>query len=100
LEIRGDNYSDAGGDVYLIIEISDTTLAYDRGTKLPLYAAHRIPEVWIIDVGENPVEIYREPDAAARRYLAGTPIKEGVLNSAVIPEVKLLLGELFSGDMQ
>jgi len=101
--VRNRRYSTAHPgpqDVYLIVEIADTTLAYDRGTKLPLYAAHRIPEVWIIDVGENRIEIYGEPDAEARRYLVGAQIKEGVLSSALIPEVKLVLGELFSGDTE
>ena len=34
----------------LLIEVSDTTLAYDRGVKLPLYAKAGITEVWIVDL--------------------------------------------------
>ncbi len=37
-------------DVLLLIEVSDTTLAYDRGVKLPLYARSGIREVWIVDL--------------------------------------------------
>jgi Uma2 family endonuclease len=37
-------------DVLLLIEVSDTTLAYDRGVKLPLYARAGIREVWIVDL--------------------------------------------------
>ena len=37
-------------DVLLLIEVSDTTLAYDRGVKLPLYARAGIREVWIADL--------------------------------------------------
>ncbi|MFM8805701.1 MAG: Uma2 family endonuclease, partial [Planctomycetia bacterium] len=36
-------------DVLLVIEVADTSLAYDLGTKVPLYARHGIPEVWVID---------------------------------------------------
>ncbi len=39
-----------GADVVLAIEISDTTLADDLGRKLRLYAAHGIPEYWVVDV--------------------------------------------------
>ena len=38
------------GDVLLRVEIADSTLAYDRGTKIPLYAKAVISEVWLIDV--------------------------------------------------
>ena len=36
-------------DVLLLIEVADTSLAYDRTTKLRLYAEARIPEYWIVD---------------------------------------------------
>ena len=50
-------------DVLLLVEVADTTLAYDRGTKLPLYAKHGISEVWIVDVQRRRIEAYREPSA-------------------------------------
>lgn len=34
----------------LIIEVSDTTLRYDRDVKAKLYARHGIPETWIADL--------------------------------------------------
>lgn len=48
-------------DVYLIIEVSDSTLAKDREIKLPLYASSGIPETWIINLEKNEIEVYREP---------------------------------------
>jgi Uma2 family endonuclease len=48
-------------DVLLIIEVSDSTLRHDRDTKLPLYAAAGIPEVWIVDLRRRQVLVYREP---------------------------------------
>ena len=47
--------------VLLVIEVADTSLAYDRGTKAPLYARHGIPELWIADLGGQRVEVHREP---------------------------------------
>ena len=48
-------------DVYLLVEVSDTTLAKDRVVKLPLYAAHGIPEVWIVNLVDRQIEIYTDP---------------------------------------
>jgi Uma2 family endonuclease len=48
-------------DALLVIEVSDTTLRYDRETKLPLYAAAGIPEAWIVDLQNDEVEGYSEP---------------------------------------
>lgn len=49
-------------DVFLIIEVADFELTYDEQTKLPLYAEANIPEVWLVNLNENVIEIYRKPD--------------------------------------
>ena len=48
-------------DVLLIIEVSDSSLSYDRNTKLPLYARFSVPEVWIANIPPRVVETYRDP---------------------------------------
>jgi hypothetical protein len=48
-------------DVYLLIEVSDSTLAFDREEKLPLYGRAGIREVWIINLPDQTVELYRDP---------------------------------------
>ena len=48
-------------DVLLLIEVSDTTLAYDQNTKLRLYARHNIPEYWIVNLIDDCLEVYRQP---------------------------------------
>ena len=48
-------------DVLLVIEVSDTSLAYDLGTKVPLYARHGIPEVWVIDAATRRTRVFRQP---------------------------------------
>ena len=48
-------------DVFILVEVSDTTLEKDRDVKLPLYAAHAVPEVWIVNLVERQVEIYTDP---------------------------------------
>jgi Uma2 family endonuclease len=49
------------GDVLLVVEVSDTTLAYDRSTKLRLYAAAKIPVYWIVNIPDRVVEVYTQP---------------------------------------
>ncbi|MFN8558380.1 MAG: Uma2 family endonuclease [Dehalococcoidia bacterium] len=51
-------------DVLLVIEVSDTTLLYDRRTKLPRYAAAGIPEAWIVNLTAACIEVARDPTPA------------------------------------
>ena len=48
-------------DVLVTIEVSDTTLSYDRNVKLPMYARARIPEAWIVDLTGRKVEVRSDP---------------------------------------
>ena len=48
-------------DVFLLIEVSDTTLDYDREEKIPAYARAGIAEVWIVNLNNASVEVYRDP---------------------------------------
>ncbi len=45
----------------LIIEVSDSTLRYDRTKKLSLYAKNKIQEYWILNVKNRSLEVYRRP---------------------------------------
>ena len=48
-------------DVLLVVEVSDSSLEFDRNKKLPIYARAGIPEIWIVNLQELIVEVYREP---------------------------------------
>jgi Uma2 family endonuclease len=54
-------------DVLLLVEVVDTSGEHDRATKLPLYARAGIPEVWVIDVLREVIELYRQPTLRAYR---------------------------------
>jgi Uma2 family endonuclease len=62
-------------DVILLVEVSDTTLAYDRDRKLSLYGRAEIPEVWIVNLADLSLEIYREPHFTG--YSSKTILKAG-----------------------
>ncbi len=56
-----DYLSDAPHQAVLVVEISDTTLEYDRGRKQHLYARARFAEYWIVNLVDRVLEIHREP---------------------------------------
>ena len=66
-ESRNDDHP-AAADIYLLIEVSDSTLAGDRTTKLKLYAENSIPEYWIVNLPDDCVEVYTQPVASEQRY--------------------------------
>lgn len=78
----------------LVIEVADSSLAYDRKIKLPIYAAAEIPEYWIIDVNRAEVQVYREPrgDLYVHAEVIGAG---GRLRPAGLPTVDLSVDELF-----
>ena len=48
-------------EVILVVEVADASLKYDRDTKLPLHAEADIPEVWIVNLPNNTVEVHQKP---------------------------------------
>ena len=64
LEPRADYYASerhTPADTFLVVEVSDTTLRFDRRIKVPLFAAAGIREVWIADLQENLLLVFRDP---------------------------------------
>ena len=86
--------SPAPRDVLLLVEVSDTSLAYDRQVKLPIYAGAGVPEVWIVDVVSETVETHREP--ARDRYREVQRLARGAsVAPAAFPDLALPVDELF-----
>ena len=70
LRLRDDSYVSGHptpDDVLLLIEVSDSTLDYDRDVKTPMYAAAGIPETWIANIPDRQVEAYSEPSGGEYR---------------------------------
>lgn len=62
-------------DVLFLVEVSDVSYHFDRDVKLELYARAGVPEVWIVDLRRDVVEVFREPSAAG--YAATHCIERG-----------------------
>ena len=66
LQPRADYYETAHpipSEVLLLVEVSDSTVNFDRDVKVPNYARSGIQEVWLWDLEANCLEVYREPTA-------------------------------------
>lgn len=55
-------------DVLLVIEVSHSTVEYDRDVKAPLYAQALIPELWLTNLEDGYINAYTEPNAETRSY--------------------------------
>jgi Uma2 family endonuclease len=78
LKWRDDFYRDAHptpADVLLIIEVADSTVESDRSYKMPLYAKAGIAEAWIINLPDETIELYAEPENGA--YSVNRNFKQG-----------------------
>ena len=82
-------------EVILLIEVSDSTLKYDRDFKLPLYAEAGIPEVWIVNLPDNRIEIHQQLNGGVYQLVRIFKVDETVISESLpgfsIP-VKDILG--------
>jgi Uma2 family endonuclease len=89
--LKGRDYTDAlpgPEDVLLVIEVSDTTLRYDRDFKLPLYARAGLPEVWIVDLKGEEIERHTSPSGDGYRH-TGRARRGEELASEALPALTL-----------
>jgi Uma2 family endonuclease len=87
-------------DMALAVEVSNTTVASDRGTKGPLYADSKVAVYWVVNIPDRRVEVYTDPtgpdsDPAYRRredYGEGTLVPLAIDGVAVAP---IVVSDLF-----
>jgi Uma2 family endonuclease len=82
-----------GNAVLLVVEIADTSLAFDTGLKSVRYAALGVREYWVVDAWRLVTRLYREPTAEGyaitRELLPSDPMTPHLL-----PEIALRLADL------
>ena len=57
-------------DVLLVIEVSESTLDFDRKVKVPLYASVGIPEAWVVNLPDERIEVYSDPAGGEYRTIS------------------------------
>ena len=97
LKPRADFYRDApptAADVLLVIEVSDSTQRYDRRIKVPLYARHGVPEVWVIDLENSLAHFHRNPGGGTYADISATE-RPGPMAIAMLPGVEIDLSGMW-----
>ncbi len=80
-------------DVYLIIEVADTSLPYDRTTKQQLYAAAGIRDFWIVDLANELLLVHRVPQDGC--YTEVRRLKRGdTVSPEEFPDLSLTVAEI------
>lgn len=110
LRPRADCYATAhptAADTLLVIEVADTSLAYDLEVKVPLYARFGIPEVWVIDAATGRTHVFRRPVVAetalaayadVRLVEAGEPLPFAAIGGLDGEESNVSLGHLLPAE--
>lgn len=97
LKPRADNYSTShpvAEDVLLVIEVADSSLAFDTGTKVPLYARAGITEAWVVDVEEKVIRVFRDPTAKGYQTSFTVSVKEKIAVPS-LPKAMISVADLF-----
>jgi len=80
-------------DCLALIEVSDSTLEYDRNKKLPLYAEAKIPEFWLVNLQNNTVEVHTEPRESV--YSLIRVLRRGeTIKSESVPNLEIEVGKI------
>jgi Uma2 family endonuclease len=80
-------------DLLLVVEVSDTSLRYDREIKVPLYAEAGVVEVWLVNLVDNVLEVYRDPGPKGYRSLQRLSAGDQV-SPLAFPDLMLSVDEL------
>ena len=80
-------------DIFLVVEVADTTVEDDRAQKIPLYARAGIPETWLVNLPGEAVEVYRDPAPDGYRQILA--VRRGQpLAPLAFPDVTLTADEI------
>ena len=97
-----DDYNDHPSSALLVVEVSDTTLEFDRGRKASLYAQAGVQDYWIVNLVNRILEVRRDPAPDRKqpfqfgyRSLQELTMEERVAPFA-IPNVELPVSKLIS----
>jgi Uma2 family endonuclease len=84
------------GDIFLIIEVADSSLKSDRDVKGPIYAEAGVQDYWIANLRDFSLEVYRKPAGGAYGEKRTYQMDE-TATSLAFPDAKLELARLYGG---
>ena len=80
-------------DIFLIVEVADTTAKSDREVKIPLYAKDNIAEVWLVDINQQCIEVYRQPSPTNYQNVQ-TFQRSQTLSIHMFPDIEITVDEV------
>lgn len=83
-------------DVFLVIEVADSTLRTDRMVKVPIYARQGVAEVWLVDLAAGAVTVYADPVEGTYRHLETAGGGEQ-LSPRSLPQLRLTVRDILGG---
>ena len=81
-------------DIYLLIEVADSTIAKDRNQKARIYAKNRVLEYWILDLQKRQVYVFRQPEEGVYREKLILNSDDSITMQA-FPDVAIALNDMF-----
>jgi Uma2 family endonuclease len=82
-------------DVFLVVEVADSTVACDCGEKADLYASAGVADYWVVNIPGHCVEVFRQPERG--RYLSRQTFQApDAIHPLAFPEIALPVALLFS----
>ncbi len=81
-------------DIFLVVEISELSLAKDLDIKKSVYASAGISEYWVLNLAKLQLIIFRHPQASY--YLSRQELTAGEIAPMMFPDVKISLTQLFA----
>ncbi len=99
LKLKDDFYSrshPAAADIYLLIEVSDSSYPYDKQVKLPAYAQAGIPEYWIVNLEKKEIEAYHTPENNTYKEMDLIALDQSIIFHAFDAQIQVesILGNL------
>lgn len=79
-------------EIYLVIEVADSSVAYDREDKGPAYARRGVREYWILNLDDNVLEVFRDPAGESYRDTRTLRPDETIAPLA-FPDVEVRVGD-------
>lgn len=83
-------------EIYFLVEVADSSLAFDRGAKLSRYAAAGIPAVWIANLVDKQVEAYDDPVDGVYQNAQVFPL-DAAISPHAFPDVTLAVTDFLPG---
>jgi Uma2 family endonuclease len=85
-------------DVLLLVEVAESSVAYDREVKIPLYARHQLPEIWLFDLRAQRLDIFLDPSPEGYKKIL-CPSREERVTPSLLPGIIISWADALCGPL-